>query len=75
MIALVNRAQVVAIDMCVDLRRGEIGVAEHLLHGAQVRAAFEQMRRERVAQRVRRHPLGEPGAPRRRLDDTPGTDA
>src|SRR5690348_15300564 len=37
----------------VELGRREIGVAEHLLDGAEVRAALEQVRRERVAQQVR----------------------
>ena len=37
----------------VQLGRREIGVAEHLLHGAEIGAAFEQVRRERVAQEVR----------------------
>ena len=32
-------------------------MAEHLLHAAQVGAALEQVRRERVAQEVRVHPL------------------
>jgi len=34
----------------VQLGRGEVGVAEHLLDAAQVGAAFEQMRGERVTQ-------------------------
>src|SRR5512132_3140012 len=37
----------------VQLGGREVGVAEHLLHAAEVRAAFEQMGRERVAQKVR----------------------
>src|SRR5438105_8317903 len=36
----------------VELGRGQIGVAEHLLDAAQVGAALEQMRRERVPQQV-----------------------
>ena len=43
-----------AIDMGINLRRRDIGVAEHGLHRAQVGAAFEQMGRERMAQGVRR---------------------
>src|SRR5688572_354690 len=39
--------------MCVDLRRREVGVAEHGLDGAEVGAALEQVRRERVTQDVR----------------------
>lgn len=40
-------------DVRVDLRRPEARMAEHLLHRAQVGTAVEQMRRRRVAQRVR----------------------
>ena len=37
-------------------------MAEHLLNAAQVGAALEQVRRERVAQEMRMHPLRlEPG--------------
>src|SRR5437588_7062585 len=39
--------------MRVDLRRRDVRVAEHRLHGAQVGAALEQMGGEAVAQRVR----------------------
>ena len=55
--------------MRVDLRRRDVGVAEHLLQRAQVAAAGEQMRRERVAQRVRAHPALQAGAARVALDD------
>src|SRR5438045_9499374 len=37
----------------VELGRGEVGVAEHLLDSAEICAAFEEVRRERVAQEVR----------------------
>ena len=49
----VHRAQRARRQMRVDLRRRDVGVAEHRLHGAQVGAALEQMARERVAQHVR----------------------
>ena len=39
-------------DVRVELGRAEVGVAEHLLDAAQVGAALEQVRRERVAQQV-----------------------
>ena len=45
-------------DMGVDLRRGDIGVAEQGLQGAQISAAFEQVGSEGVAQDVRRDALG-----------------
>ena len=44
-------------DVRVELGRAEVGVAEHLLDAAQVGAALEQVRRERVAEQVRVHAL------------------
>src|SRR6202042_2073510 len=40
-------------DVSVDLGRGERRMAEHLLHAAQVRAAFQQVGGRRMAQAVR----------------------
>jgi len=40
-------------DVGVALRRPEIRMPEHLLHGAQVRSSLEEMCRERMAQEVR----------------------
>ncbi len=45
-------------DVRVELRRGEIGVPEHLLHRPQVRSPLEQVRRERVAEEMGMHTLG-----------------
>src|SRR5262245_49175127 len=50
---IVDRAQPRVEDVCVDLRRRQIGVAEHQLNRAEVGAALEQVRREGVAQDVR----------------------
>src|SRR5205823_14848339 len=58
-----------ALPICVDLRRRQIRVAEHLLERAQVASARQQVRRERVAQRVRAHPPLQARAPRVALDD------
>jgi hypothetical protein len=41
---LVDRPKAFAGEMGVDLRGGEVGVAEQLLHGPQVRTTFEQVR-------------------------------
>jgi hypothetical protein len=41
--------------VCVQLRGGEIGMSEHFLNRAEVGAALEQVRRERMAQQVRVH--------------------
>jgi hypothetical protein len=49
----VERAHLVRIHMRVDLGRADRGVAEELLHGTQVRAPLEEVRREGVAQGVR----------------------
>jgi hypothetical protein len=42
----------------VDLGRRHVGVAQHLLDGAQVGAALQQVRRERVAEEVGVHTIG-----------------
>src|SRR4051794_12315632 len=56
-------------EVGVDLGRGDVGVAEHLLEGTEVAAAGQQVRREGVTQRVRAHAVGEPRAARVALDD------
>ena len=40
-------------DMRVNLRGGDVGVAEHRLDAAQIGSMFDQMRGEGVAQDVR----------------------
>jgi len=47
-------AQPVALYMGVDLRRGDIGVAKHLLNATQISAVIEQMAGESVTQHMRR---------------------
>ena len=62
-------AQPLALDMGIDLRRRDVGVAEHLLHAAQIGAAVEQMAGEGMAQHVRRQPRRvEPGFQRQLLE-------
>src|SRR5690349_15719580 len=46
--------QAVLGDMGVDLRGRDVGVAEHGLHAAQIRAPLNEMRGERVTEHVRR---------------------
>ena len=46
----------------IELGRGEVGVAEHLLDAAQVGPALEQVRGERVAEKMR---VDAPGSARR----------
>src|SRR5579863_1599286 len=50
----VNLFQMTHADMSIALRSGETRMAEHLLNRAQVGAGVEQMRREAVAQTMRR---------------------
>jgi hypothetical protein len=50
---VVDARQVLEIEVGINLCRGDIGVAEQLLHRAQVRARFEQVRGEGMAQHVR----------------------
>ena len=45
--------QPTAVDMSVDLRGRNIGMAKHSLQGAQVRAPGKQMRGESVAKDMR----------------------
>ena len=47
-------AQPVALYMGVDLRRGDIGVAKHLLNATQIGTMIEQMAGEGVPQHMRR---------------------
>ena len=47
------------VDLGVDLRRRQAGVAEQFLERAQVGAARQQMGREAVAKRVRRQAVGQ----------------
>ena len=53
------RARCGEIKVGVDLRRGDVGVAEQLLHAAQILTRFKQMRRERMAEQVRMDVAGQ----------------
>ncbi len=59
------------IDMGVDLRGGETGMAEHLLNCAQVGAMAEQVGRKRVAQKMGPNPFLQARQLRHFLDDLP----
>src|SRR2546423_4465655 len=48
----------------VDLRRGDVRVAEHHLDGPQIGAVLQQMRGERMPQHVRRNVCADAGLPR-----------
>ena len=51
--AVVDPGQVLEIQMGVDLGGAQVGVAEQLLHRAQVAGGLQHMGGERVAQLVR----------------------
>ena len=51
------RPQVVLVQMRVDFRSRDTFMSEHLLHGAEVGAAFDEVRGEGVPECVRTHCL------------------
>src|SRR5215212_8731049 len=53
----VNAPQVLAVDVRVDLRGGNIGVAKHLLHCAKVSATLEKVSCKGMSVSVWRHAL------------------
>src|SRR4051812_35172701 len=60
----------------VELGRPEIGVAQHLLDGTEIRAALEEVGREGVAEKVRMHTFRlEPRSPRELPEDQEGARA
>src|SRR4051812_3403448 len=65
---VVDLPQPLRVDVRVHLRRRERRMAEQLLNRAQVGAAFEQVRRERVAQAVR---MGDEPPQRRGVEPLP----
>src|SRR5215207_6753557 len=57
MITPVHLAEILPVDVRVDLRRCDVCVPQHLLNGAQVGATFEEMCGERMPERVWRDVL------------------
>jgi hypothetical protein len=51
--ATVSPLKLLAGDVGVYLRRRDIGMAEHLLNGANIGVVLDQMRRKRMAKSVR----------------------
>ena len=72
--ALVLVFEVCAVDVRVDLRGGDVRVAEELLHDAEVGAADEHVGREGMAEHVRMH-LGAADGAGGSLDDLVNGDA
>lgn len=51
--AVVHRGQVLEVQVGVDLRGADVGVAEHFLYRAQVLGRFQQVAGEGMAKHVR----------------------
>ena len=66
-----NSFKPLLIDMRIDLRSRNIGVAEHLLNNPQIGAVPEQMRRETVSKKVGVNVLLQSGAGRVFFYDLP----
>ena len=58
---VVDILELLADKVRIDLRRGDVRMAEHFLNGVDIGAVFQQMRREGMAQRVRRDRLFDAG--------------
>ena len=69
MIARQSVAEQLVGDMCIDFRGAHAGVAEHLLYGKQVGAAFQKMGGEAVPEGVGADGLGDAVALGQVLDD------
>ena len=63
--------QALLIDVGINLRRRNVGVAEHFLNDAQVGAVAQQMRREAVPEQMRINILFQPSVPGFFLNDLP----
>lgn len=68
-------AEIVRIEMGVDLGGDDRGMAKHLLYGAQIGSAFHEMRGEGVPQTVRGDGLGDAGLCGGFADDVEDHDA
>ena len=72
---IVDASQPRLEDVRVDLRGRQIGVPEHHLDRAQVGAALEQVRRERMTQHVRAERAADAGPAAVRFQNLPEADA
>jgi hypothetical protein len=67
--------EVAAIDVSINLRRGDVRVTQHLLNRDEVRTALEKVRREGVPERMRAHVLANSSGLYMRSQDLPHTHA
>ena len=58
---VIHLGQMLKIQPSINLRGADVGVAEQLLHRAQIAAALQQVAGERMAQHVRVHRHRQPG--------------
>ena len=58
-------------DMGINLRRGDVGMAEEQLNHAQICAMVEQVGGKGMPQRVRRNRSADPGLARKQFDAIP----
>ena len=58
---VVHLGQMLVVEVRVDLRSADVGMAEQFLHRTQVVRRLQQMRGERMAQHVRVYMLRQPG--------------
>src|SRR5580658_5298553 len=57
--SVVNAGEVLEVKVSIDLGGRDVGVAEELLHAAQLATRLEQVRGERMAEEVRMHRYAE----------------
>ena len=69
----VHGFQSLLIDVRIDLRCRNVGVAEHFLDDAQIGAVAQQVRRETVPEQMRVNVLFQAGVPRFLFHDLPDT--
>ena len=69
--ALVRLEQAGTRNVGVALRRGDAAMSEEFLHGADIRPSFKQVRRKRVAKRMRPDPPSRQQTPSIPIDHRP----
>ena len=55
--SIVNLGQMLKIEMGINLRRGDMRMSQHFLHGTQITAGLQQMGSKGVPQDMRMHIL------------------
>ena len=68
---VIDILELFADEVRIDLRRGDVRMTEHFLNGMDIRTVFQQMCRERMAQRMRCDCLFDAGLRLVVLDELP----